>query len=96
MYRIFVKGRLTERLTVAFIGMRVGGQAGNTSLTGLIRDQAELYGLLDRIRNLGLELVSVQPGPPPPDAARGDWCTYDRTMRPKAAEKEDASCRSSV
>ena len=30
-----------------------------TALVGEIRDQAHLYGVLDRIRNLGLELVSV-------------------------------------
>jgi hypothetical protein len=29
--------------------------------TGEIQDQAQLYGLLDRVRDLGLELVSVQP-----------------------------------
>jgi hypothetical protein len=29
--------------------------------TGEIRDQSQLYGLLDRVRDLGLELVSVQP-----------------------------------
>jgi len=37
---------------------------------GEIRDQSQLYGLLDRVRDLGLELVSVQPQPvadPPTD-----------------------------
>lgn len=67
IYRIFVKGRLTTRLASAFAGMRVGSDAGNTSLTGLVRDQSELYGVLDRIRNLGLELVSVQPRPGQPN-----------------------------
>ena len=62
MYRIFIKGRLTARLAGVFSGMRVDSDAENTSLTGWIRDQSELYGLLDCIRNLGLDLVSVQPG----------------------------------
>ena len=35
-----------------------------------MRDQAELYGLLDRIRDL--ELMSVQPGLPPREAAVSD------------------------
>jgi hypothetical protein len=37
-------------------------QAGgaNTVFTGEIKDQAMLYGLLDRVRDLGLELISVQ------------------------------------
>jgi len=34
-----------------------------TVFTGEIRDQSQLYGLLDRVRDLGLELVSVQPQP---------------------------------
>jgi hypothetical protein len=30
-------------------------------LVGEIRDQAELYGLLDRLRDLGIELIAVEP-----------------------------------
>jgi hypothetical protein len=37
--------------------------AAETVFTGEIRDQSQLYGLLDRVRDLGLELVSVQPQP---------------------------------
>jgi hypothetical protein len=29
--------------------------------TGEVKDQSQLYGLLDRLRDLGLELISVQP-----------------------------------
>jgi hypothetical protein len=36
---------------------------GQTVLVGEIRDQAELYSVLDRVRSLGLELVSVEPSP---------------------------------
>jgi hypothetical protein len=35
--------------------------AGQTTLIGEIRDQSHLYGILDRVRSLGLELVSVEP-----------------------------------
>jgi hypothetical protein len=60
IYRICVRGRLTERLGAAFEGMTLQAGAADTVLTGEIRDQSQLYGLLDRVRDLGLELVSVQ------------------------------------
>lgn len=63
MYRICIRGRLTERLGSALEGMRFEAGATETVFTGEIRDQSELYGLLDRIRDLGLELVSAQPQP---------------------------------
>ncbi len=64
MYRICIRGRLTERLGSALEGMRVEAGASESVFTGEIRDQSQLYGLLDRVRDLGLELVSVQPQPP--------------------------------
>jgi hypothetical protein len=59
-YRISVKGRLTEQLGSAFEGMALEARNGQTVLEGDIRDQSHLYGVLDRVRNLGLELVSVE------------------------------------
>ncbi|MGO9504985.1 MAG: hypothetical protein ACLPUO_26215 [Streptosporangiaceae bacterium] len=35
--------------------------AGTTVLTGTVIDQAHLHGLLQRIQELGLELVSIDP-----------------------------------
>jgi hypothetical protein len=61
MYQICVQGRLTERLASALEGMTLHGGAVNTVFTGEVKDQAQLYGLLDRLRDLGLELISVQP-----------------------------------
>ena len=61
MYRICVRGRVTERLGAALEGMRLEAGAAESAFTGEIRDQSQLYGLLDRVRDLGLELVSVQP-----------------------------------
>ena len=63
MYQICVRGRVTERLGSALEGMRLEAGATETGFTGEIRDQSQLYGLLDRVRDLGLELVSVQPQP---------------------------------
>ena len=62
-YRISVRGRLTERLGSAFEGMALEPGTGQTALVGDIRDQSHLYGVLDKIRNLGLELVSVEAVP---------------------------------
>jgi hypothetical protein len=61
IYQICVQGRLTERLAAALEGMTLHGGAVNTVFTVEVKDQSQLYGLLDRLRDLGLELVSVQP-----------------------------------
>ena len=61
IYQICVQGRLTERLAAALEGMTLQGGAVNSVFTGEVKDQSQLYGLLDRLRDLGLELVSVQP-----------------------------------
>lgn len=61
IYRICVRGRLTERLAAALEGMTLHAGAVDTVFTGEVRDQSQLYGLLDRLRDLGLELISVQP-----------------------------------
>jgi hypothetical protein len=60
-YQIKVRGRLTERLGSAFAGMTMETGAGQTALVGEICDQSHLYGILDRVRGMGLELVSVEP-----------------------------------
>ena len=59
-YRIMVRGRLTERLGSAFEGLDLEPDMGQTALVGEIRDQSHLYGVLDLVRGLGLELVSVE------------------------------------
>ena len=60
-YRITVRGRLTERLGSAFEGLDLEPGTKQTALVGEIRDQSHLYGVLDLVRGLGLELVSVGP-----------------------------------
>jgi hypothetical protein len=58
-YQIVVRGELSQRFSTAFEGMTLKAEAGQTTITGPVIDQAHLHGLLDRIRDLGLELVSV-------------------------------------
>ena len=57
--RITVRGRLSERLAAAFDGMTLRRSDGATELSGEVVDHAQLHGLLTRIRDLGLELESV-------------------------------------
>lgn len=57
--RITVRGQLSDRLAAAFEGMAVTHVGGGTELAGPVADQAQLHGLLGRLRDLGLELESV-------------------------------------
>jgi hypothetical protein len=59
-YRITIRGGLSQRFAGAFEGMSLETGSGVTILFGDIRDQAHLYGVLDRIRDFGLELLSVE------------------------------------
>jgi hypothetical protein len=60
VYRIVVRSELNGRYAVAFEGMEMEAKGGLTVLTGKIVDQPHLYGILDRINGLGLELLSVE------------------------------------
>jgi hypothetical protein len=59
MYRIVLRGRLSERFASAFDGMRFEPGAGETALVGSL-DQAQLHGVLERVRDFGLELLRVE------------------------------------
>jgi hypothetical protein len=60
VYRIVVRSELSERYAAAFEGMKMETKDGQTILIGEIIDQPHLFGILDRINGLGLELLSVQ------------------------------------
>lgn len=62
--RITLRGRLSPRLAVAFEGMAVVHAPRRTTLVGQVADQAQLHGILGRIRDLGLELESVTTSQP--------------------------------
>jgi hypothetical protein len=61
LYRIVVRGVLTDRLGSAFAGMSLEPCGDKTALVGAVADQSDLFGLLERIRSLGLELIRVEP-----------------------------------
>jgi hypothetical protein len=58
-YQVVVGGELSDDAARAFRGMTLARDHGNTILVGSIRDQAELQGLLTRITDLGLTLLSA-------------------------------------
>ena len=60
VYRIVVRSELSDRYAVAFEGMHMETKEGETILTGEVIDQPHLFGILDRINGLGLELLSLQ------------------------------------
>ena len=59
-YRIVLRGRLSERFESAFEGMALEPGHNQTVLVGDVRDQAHLYGLLDRLRDFGIDLLAVE------------------------------------
>jgi hypothetical protein len=60
-YEFVLRGEIGDHFGLVFDGMRLERVRGTTVLTGPVRDQAELHGLLERVQELGLELVSVNP-----------------------------------
>ena len=68
VYQIKIKGHLGREWTDWFEGLTITlEEDGNTLLTGPVVDQAALHGLLKKVRDLGMPLVSVspvEPGPP--------------------------------
>jgi hypothetical protein len=64
-YEIRLIGRLDPRWAAWFDGMSLTTESdGTTVLIGPVTDQAALHGLLRRVRDLGLPLVSVTPVAP--------------------------------
>jgi hypothetical protein len=60
-YQIRVSGVLDPGWSVWFDGLQVSSdEHGQTTIAGPVADQAALHGLLAKVRDLGLELLSVR------------------------------------
>jgi len=60
IYQVRVRGLLGDQWADRFEGLTVTQADGDTLLTGVL-DQAALHGLLKKVRDLGMQLVSVIP-----------------------------------
>jgi hypothetical protein len=60
IYAIRCNGAASPRLIAAFDGKTVVDDQDGTTITGIVVDQAELHGLIDRVANLGRELFDVR------------------------------------
>jgi hypothetical protein len=67
-YDIVVRGRLSQHYESAFDSVTLEPRQGETRLHADVVDQSQLYGLLNRLRDFGIELVSVNAVPGPRDA----------------------------
>jgi hypothetical protein len=59
-YEIRIEGVLGEHWAGWFDGLRVSSEAGETTLSGPVTDQPALHGVLAKIRDLGMCLISVR------------------------------------
>jgi hypothetical protein len=65
IYQIRIKGHLGPQWMDWFEGLTITlAEDGDTLLTGPVTDQAALHGLLKKVRDLGMPLVSVNPVEP--------------------------------
>ena len=76
VYQIRLKGHLGSQWTDWFEGLTITLEdSGDTLLAGPVVDQAALHGLLKKVRDLGMPLVSVcprKPGPRQNPSLQGD------------------------
>jgi len=71
VYQIRITGQLGSRWADWFEGLTITLDGADTLITGPVVDQAALHGLLKRVRDLGMPLVSVSPVEPGPPTTLG-------------------------
>jgi hypothetical protein len=71
-FEIRLKGHLDDRWSDWFDGLTITlDENGDTHLSGQVIDQAALHGLLKKVRDLGIPLISVSPVEPEPQTTPG-------------------------
>jgi hypothetical protein len=58
-YRIVVRDECGDLLAGLFDGLAIESGGGRTSIVASVRDESEFYGLLDRLEELALHIVSI-------------------------------------
>ena len=69
-YEVGVDGVLDGRWSEWFEGPHIDSQGGQTVLSGTRRDQSELHGVLAKVRDLGLSVITVRRMPPRDEAGK--------------------------
>jgi hypothetical protein len=83
-YEIRVAGVLDSRWAAWFDGLHVSGQGDETVICGLVADQSALHGLLTKVRDLGLCLISVRRL----DTGQAETRHHDQTKPHRSARPE--------
>src|SRR3712207_670751 len=86
-YEIRVAGHLGQRWAAWFDELTLTHEDGTTVLHGPVVDQAALHGLLQKIRDLGLPLVSVAQVAPEPPATPLTPTTHQTTTHQTTAHQ---------
>ncbi len=60
-HKIKIKGKLSQQWTEWFDNFEIEFDGENTTLFGFVSDQSALHGILNKIRDLNLKLISVNP-----------------------------------
>jgi hypothetical protein len=59
--KIKIQGHLDKKWKNSFEGMKISYEGDNTILTGNLKDETHMHGVLNIIRDLNLKLISVNP-----------------------------------
>jgi hypothetical protein len=59
--KITIQGHLDKKWKNRFEGMKISYEGDNTILTGTLKDEAHMHGVLNIIRDLNIKLISINP-----------------------------------